>query len=170
MVGGIGGVGLDSVVEEAEGGGGLCVEERGAEGYEAVAGDGDAGMEGGSLVVEVGDDGVDGDYGLGELVGGCEGVEECVAADCDVAAGAGLVPSVAVAAEEDGGAGGVVEEVVFAEGRTGGAEEGAAGAVVADGVAGEEDGGGAGEVFDSDGGKGGRGRPLAKARFTRQPG
>lgn len=115
MVGGIVGVGLEGVAEEAEAGGGLGVEEGCAEGHEAVVGDGDAAVERVALVLDVGDYGVDGDDGLSELVGGGQGVDEGVAADGDVAARAGLVPSVAVAAEEDGGSGGVVESVVLAD-------------------------------------------------------
>ena len=59
VVGGIGGVGFEGVVAEAESGGGFGVEEGGAEGDEAVVGYGDAGMEGLELVFDVGDYGVD---------------------------------------------------------------------------------------------------------------
>ena len=65
------------------------------------------------LVLQVGDFGIDGDNGIGELEQVGEGVDKSVLANDDFPAGSGFIPAVAVTAEEDGSAGGVVECVVF---------------------------------------------------------
>ena len=104
-------------------------------------------MEKGDGTVEMRDFGVDGDDGAGELEEVGEGIHKPVAADGEVAYRPTLVPSVAVAAEEHGGAGGVVEEVVFADRPTRRGEECASGAVIAHGAVAEGGGGRPGEVF-----------------------
>ena len=109
------------------------------EGVEVVVlnndGIGFATMEIGVTLGELGYFGIDGDDGVRKLVLAGKGVDEGVAADDEVAHRTALIPPVAVATEEDGGAGGVVEEVVLADGVARRAEERATGTVVAHDVA-----------------------------------
>ena len=71
-------------------------------------------VEAGGGSLEVGYFRIDGDDGAGELIEAREGIDEAVSANREMAHGSALIPSVAVAAEQDGSAGGVVEGVVFA--------------------------------------------------------
>ena len=115
------------------------IKQRRVEGVEVVVPDNDgtgfATMEIGIALGELGYFGIDGDHGVRELVLAGEGVDEGVAADDEVAHRTALIPPVAVATEEDGGAGGVVEEVALAYGAAWRTEERATGTVVAHNVA-----------------------------------
>lgn len=148
------GVGADGIAAEKKAVDRLGVKYGTVESVEDVVRDADsifpAAMERGELAGEFGNFGIYGDNGAGELILAGQRVDEAIAADEDVAAGAGFVPAVAVAAEKYGAAGGVVEEVVFDDDAARRAEQGSAGAVVTDGVAGEADFGCPGEVFEAE--------------------
>ena len=69
-------------------------------------------VEVGFLRIQVGDLGIDGDDGIGKLKHIGERIDEPIATDKHIAASSRLVPPIAVTAEEDGRAGGVVEKPV----------------------------------------------------------
>ena len=125
------------------------------EGVELIIDDADgillAAMKVGFLLCQRGNLGIDGDNGVGKLEHAGEGVHKAVAANEDVAAGAGLIPAVAVATKKDGGAGGVVEKVVLYHSAPRRTEKCSASTVVADGVAGKVHLGSPRQVLDAGG-------------------
>ena len=82
-----------------------------------------------------------------EHIGKC--IEETVAANNDIAHGAAFVPAVAVAAEQNGCAGGVIEEIVLAHGVAKRREQGSAGAIIAHGAVAEQHFGGPSDIFNA---------------------
>ena len=84
----------------------LGIEQRRVEGDKLVVYDADgillAAVEEFLLLVQFGNFGIDGNDGVGELELAGERVDETVVADGNIAAGSGLEPSVAVAAEQNG--------------------------------------------------------------------
>ena len=135
MVGSVVGVVGDGIAFELDSVYGLGVEYGFVEGLYAVVSYGDAAVEVFLLLVEIGYLGIDGDDGVGELEAVGEGVDYFVFLDEDIAACSGLVPTVAVSAEEYGAATGVVKGVVADDDLAWCAEERSASAVVAYGIA-----------------------------------
>ena len=114
----------DTVVAELQSIDRLSIKQRGIEALEYVVGDNHSGcalsaVEQIALTGEVGNLGIDRDDAFGELIHAGQGVDEAIIADSHVAACSGLIPTVAVAAEQDGCARGVVEQIVFDKGSSG---------------------------------------------------
>ena len=77
---------------------------------------------------------INGNDRFGKLVHGGESVQEPVVPDDDLLTGAGFEPAVAVTAEQNCGAVGMIEEVVFADDPFRRAEQCSARPVVANGI------------------------------------
>ena len=114
-------VALHLVATDDDAIGALGVYQRGIERLKHIVFDADGAgrstVETGGGSIGVGYFRIDGNNGARELEKVGEGVDEAVPANREMAHGSALIPSVAVAAEQDGSAGGMVEEIVFAHRR-----------------------------------------------------
>ncbi len=144
---------FEDVVPECQSVHRFGIEDGGVEGVEFILFDKDAAflasVEVLPLSLQIGYFGIDGDDGVGELELAGQRIDEAVLADDDVAAGSCLVPSVAIAAQEDGCSRSMVEQIVFYDYPLRSTEQGTPCPVVADDVSFEFHFGCPGEVFDA---------------------